>query len=322
MSKLRVTVLCGGPSSEREVSLRSGRQILGFLNPEKYESRILELSNEPDLIYLSLQDAKVSTDIAFIALHGRFGEDGKIQAMLDSLRIPYTGSGVMASALGMNKMKSMDIARLAGIRVPTFFSIPDLFPLPLAEQTIQGSFGYPCVVKPNESGSSLGVTIVRDSTGLGLALQKAFIEDRAVIIQRYIAGRELTCGVLGNSHEGTLTALPPIEIIPGQTFFDYEAKYQSANTREICPAEIPDELEKEVQDASKKIHELLSCGGLTRSDFIYGDDSKLYLLEINTIPGMTEASLCPKEAKALGWSFGEFLDQIIDLAAKRYKLKI
>lgn len=314
MKKTRIAVLAGGPSSEREVSLKSGAQIASSLNATAYDVRLVELAKDIPTIASTLEGLRETTDLALIALHGTFGEDGGVQTMLDDLHIPYTGSDAAASATGMDKLKTMNIAQENDIRVPDFFVAEDFS---TAVQQIRTTFGYPCVVKPNASGSSVGVTIVESEQELVEALRRAKNEDGTVIAQRYIAGRELTCGVLGNSDSPPVTALPPIEIIAGNKFFDYDAKYSSPETQEICPADIPKEVEKEVQKVSEQIHALLKCDGLTRSDFMLGKDGKLYFLEINTIPGMTEASLCPKEAKALGWSFSEFLDKIVELALRK-----
>ncbi|MBM3257391.1 MAG: D-alanine--D-alanine ligase [Candidatus Liptonbacteria bacterium] len=332
MKKIKVALICGGFSSEREVSLKSGAQIARSLTSEKYEVSLIEIAKDgrwllssdskeinsgektlsilPGNTAIAQSDLR-GVDVAFLALHGYFGEDGKIQSILELLGIPYTGSGVMASATAMNKAKTNELAALADLKVPPFIVAHN--------SKIKPDFGYPVVVKPNESGSSVGVTIVEKESDLEKALEKALSEGGEAIVQKYIAGRELTCGVMGNSGRTEILALPPIEIVSPNKFFDYEAKYTSQETQEICPAPVDESITRAVQEVAKKVHVLLGCDGLTRSDFILDKESNLHFLEINTIPGMTEASLAPKEAKALGWSFPDFLDKIITLALERHK---
>ena len=323
MSKrVAVAVLCGGPSSEREVSLASGRNIAKALDKNKYAACIIEIPKDRGEILKLFAAPKtfVDIDLALIALHGTFGEDGVVQNLLDLRGIAYTGSGPVTSALGMDKVITMTVARASGLRVPEFFTVQKHSNiLENVGMLVRKKFGYPCVVKPNASGSSVGVAIVRRGRDLEKALRNAFAEGDTAIVQRYIKGRELTCGVLGNAGEDLL-ALPPIEIVAGNEFFDYNAKYASKKTRELCPAPVRPSVRENVKRASRRIHETLGCDGLTRSDFILAPGGKLYFLEINTIPGMTPASLCPKEAAALGWSFGEFLDKIIALAMEKTRI--
>lgn len=305
----------GGTSNEREVSLWSGGQVISNLSQDLYEVSKIEittdgkwlLNNKTFLTIFPDRDLKQRFDVIFIALHGAFGEDGKVQAILDTLQIPYTGSGVLASALGMNKAKTMELLMSHKVRMPRTISLQKDNEMP--------TITFPCVVKPNTAGSSVGVSIVKNKKELNPALHKAFKEDKIALIQEYIEGRELTCAVAGNSSDNNLIALPPIEIVSPGTFFDYKAKYLSKKTREICPAPIDKKISAELISLSKKVHLALGCDGLTRSDFILSKkNNKLYFLEINTIPGLTEASLCPKAAKAAGMSFPEFLDKQIKLA--------
>lgn len=335
--KIRVAIICGGISNEREVSLKSGQQVLLNLDREKYESQMVEIAangqwllrssdhtkelpaqDEKQLVVRSPFEATNTQDkpfdVAFLALHGKFGEDGRIQALLELVNIPYTGSGVLASALCMNKAKTHNYLASFGILSPNFLVIRETDNgLDKIQQKVDELVQYPCVVKPNESGSSVGITIVKTKDELLSALTKAFKEDKTVLIQQLIEGREITCGILGNSNQGECQALLPIEVIADGEFFDYNAKYSSLKTQEICPAELDPAMTKQVQDLSVKIHTLLGCDGLSRSDFIL-HNGDLYFLETNTIPGLTEQSLCPKEAAAAGMSYTEFLNQLIDLA--------
>jgi D-alanine-D-alanine ligase len=315
--KIKVAVLSGGISNERGVSLKTAAQIAKALPKDKYQVSVLDIPKNENkalkVLAKKLDPKKI--DVAFIALHGRFGEDGKIQGILDVLKIPYTGSGVLASALGMDKIQCSNILKNVGILIPEFLVLHNLQEMNIQARELEEIIGFPCVVKPNESGSSIGVTIVKDPMKLKRAVQEAFHEDKTVIVQKYIKGRELTCGVLGNNGRTELRALPVIEIIAHDAeFFDYQTKYFSNTVEEICPAKINQKIAQRVQTLSKKIHETLGCDGLTRSDFILSKDNRLYFLEINTIPGQTEASLCPKEARAAGIPFGQFLEMQIELA--------
>lgn len=352
-NKINVAVIGGGLSNERAVSLDTSKQIFSVLSKKKYNIFLIEigkdkkwiLKNQPvlnnpknslavvgqsnNILPFNKGASKVNQidlilkniDVVFIALHGKSGEDGKIQAVLDLLGIPYTGSGVLASALGMNKIKCLYIVASHGIKVPNCLPIylNAIANISNIKKDVLRKIGYPCVVKPNESGSSIGVTLVKNDRLLKKALQVAFKEDDLVLIEEYISGREFTCGILGNTNKTELISLPPVEIITDKkSFFDYYNKYHTEKVREVCPPMISKKLYNEIQKSAKKVHELLGCDGLSRSDFILsGKNNKLYFLEINTIPGQTENSLCPKEAKAMGWSFSEFIDKQISLALKK-----
>lgn len=330
MKKIKVAVLCGGPSSEWEVSMKSGAQAAKNLPRQKYDAHLVQVTSDGRWLLLKGNkktplnvlgtDGKIGKsnlrkfNLAFIALHGKFGEDGRVQSILETIGVPYTGSGVLASALGMNKLKAAEVVSAAGVPSPETIVFP--FRPTLKDARRAGrKLGYPLVTKPNESGSSVGVSIVRKDKELGAALKKSLAEDKTVLFQKYIKGRELTCGVLGNTG-GKLVPLPPVEIISHTEFFDYDAKYNSKITEELCPAPIPAAITRKVQELAMRAHEALGADGLTRSDFMFSH-GKLYFLEINTSPGMTETSLCPEEARAYGWSMGEFLDRICQLALNK-----
>ncbi len=312
MNKLKVSIICGGFSNEREVSLKSGLGVADALSPEKYDINIVELGDDREWHKNNKAFIEQTPDLVFIALHGKYGEDGTIQSILDDLNIPYTGSNAQVSRLAMDKKATIETVESIGIQVPQSI---------LSGKNIQNSeeISFPCVVKPNESGSSIGVSIVDTKDELNSALEIAFKEDDRVLIERYIKGREFTCGVLGNSDDEELIVLPLVEIIThDEAFFDYEAKYNSRTVEEICPAQIDKEVSDKIQELSKKIHRHLGCDGLTRSDFILSEDGQIYFLEINTIPGMTQVSLVPKEAAAAGMSLGEFFEKQVELALKKY----
>ena len=341
--KLNIAIIAGGFSNEREISLMTATQIAKFLPADKYQIKIIEITPEKTwLVRHDMQEINDGSevndlaiinnnidrlnigdgiDVAFLALHGKFGEDGRIQAMLDYWQIPYTGSGVLASAIGMNKLKCIEVLNSYGIKVAPHFVVTkcdaDLLEL---NRQIKESMDYPVVVKPNESGSSVGVSVVKDFDQLKAALEAAFKEDNLILVEKFISGRELTCAVMGNAGDKELLSLPPVEIITevGE-FFDYQNKYFSGKTQDICPADISLELTEEIKQISTRIHAILGCDGLTRSDFIL-HDGELYFLEINTIPGLTEVSLAPRAAKAIGWSFADFLEKQIELARQKFFL--
>lgn len=316
---IRVAVLCGGISGEHDVSLKSGGQVLKHL-PAPYQGTQINITKTGEWLSRGkkIQPGKLNGfDVAFIALHGRGGEDGHVQALLDLSGIPYTGSGVLASALAMDKFRTQEMLKSVGIRSPRSVRVTPTMTMNEALKEVRKQINVPCVIKPNEGGSSLGVTIVEKQSHLKSAIDKARNEDANILIQERIIGRELTCGVIGNTGE-ELLALPPIEIIHEGAFFDYAAKYVSTKTQEICPAPLSKALTAHVKEAAQRVHATIGCDGLTRSDFILTPSKTLYFLEINTIPGLTEQSLCPKEAQAIGMPFPVFLDMQLRLAIDKF----
>ena len=311
MKKLTVALLSGGISSEREVSLQSGDQVYDALDKNKYQ--ILRYDPKTDLEKLVSNAAKI--DVALIILHGPYGEDGTVQGLLDLLNIPYQGSGVLGSALAMNKAVTKQLYEKAGICVPPYiiFGCGDKVDVDVCVKQI----GLPLVVKPVTGGSSVGMSIVRSAADLQGALDKAFEYDRAVMVETYIAGTELTGGVIGNEE---LEALPIIEIIPDSTreFFDYKAKYTPGVTQEICPARIDDQLTQQAQSYAKVAHRALYCQGYSRTDMIL-KERDIYVLETNTIPGMTVTSLLPQAAQVGGISFSRLMDRLIELGMEAHQ---
>lgn len=306
MSKLNLALLSGGNSSEREVSLLGAEQVYAALDKAKYN--VIRYDPKTDIPKL-VADAS-GIDVALIIMHGAYGEDGRIQGLLDLLNIPYQGSGVLGSAVAMNKLTSKHLyvqaglpgARYVGLRRNAIGCI-----------NLEKELGLPLVVKPASAGSSVGVTIVRNINDLEPALQRAFEEDHLVLIEEYIKGVEITCAVIGN--DAALEALPLVEIVPRPEydFFDYEAKYKTNATDEICPARISPELTLRVQELAKAAHRVLFCEDYSRSDMIIrGND--VFLLETNTIPGITANSLLPKAAKTAGMDFPVLLDKLVELA--------
>ncbi len=311
MKKIRLALLSGGISSEREVSLNSGKQVLEALDKDKYD--IIRYDPKTDLKQL-VTDAD-SIDAALIILHGPFGEDGTVQGLLDLLDIPYQGAGVLGSSVAMNKLTAKQLYDNAKIPTPSYlaFSMNEKINTSRVVETLN----LPLVIKPACAGSSVGMTIVKNEADLEDAFKFSFQHDDTIIVEKYIKGVELTCGVLGNDD---LEALPVIEIIPGEghEFFDFNAKYVAGETNEICPARIDDNTTKKVQQLAIKAHQALFLKGYSRTDFILCN-SELQVLETNTIPGMTATSLYPQSAKVGGYSFTALLDKLIELAIQEHK---
>lgn len=305
MDKKTVALISGGISSERDVSLKSGEQVYEALNRSKYE--ILRYDPATDIGRLVNDAHKI--DVALIILHGPYGEDGTIQGLLDLLNIPYQGSGVLGSALAMNKLAAKQIYESVGLPVPPYLSITESDTV--TPEDIGRRLGWPVVVKPVQAGSSIGMAIVYKEDELAPALKNAFAQDDCVLIEAYIKGIELTGSVIGNE---SLEALPLIEIIPGDThtFFDYEAKYTAGCTEEICPARISAALTEKAQSYAKAAHRALFCMGYSRTDMLL-KENEIFVLETNTIPGMTRTSLLPQAAQKAGLPFDRLLDRLIEL---------
>jgi len=306
MKKRTVALLSGGISSEREVSLNSGNQVLEALDKEKY--RVIRYDPKTDLPRLVAEADDI--DVALVILHGPFGEDGTVQGLLDLLGIPYQGAGVLGSAAAMNKLAAKRLYAQCGLPVPAYRVIDTESGFD-ADACI-ADIGLPLVVKPVAAGSSVGMTIVRDASALKPAVQSAFAFDRQVLAEAFVDGVEVTGGVIGND---AVEALPLIEIIPGEghEFFDYAAKYTPGATQEICPARIDADLTEKAQRYAVEAHMALFCRGYSRTDMIL-KDGEFYVLETNTIPGMTQTSLFPQAAAAAGMDFTRLLDRLIELA--------
>ncbi len=305
MKKLTVALLSGGISSEREVSLNGGNQVFEALDKEKYN--VLRYDPKTDLSRLTSDAPRI--DFAMIIMHGPYGEDGTVQGLLDLLGIPYQGAGVLGSAVAMNKLVAKRLYEKAGLPVPAYA------PLRKGEAAdparLTDEIGLPMVIKPADGGSSIGLSIVRERSGLEKAIEDAFAQSETVLAEEYIQGTEITGGVIGNAD---LEALPLIEIIPGEghEFFDYHAKYVAGATEEICPARIDAQHAETARAYAKAAHQALWCRGYSRTDMILRG-SDIFVLETNTIPGMTPTSLFPLAAKTAGYSFGQLLDRLIAL---------
>ena len=309
MSKMRLALIAGGKSAEREVSIKSGEQVYQALMKDKYDIRRYDPRDDLERLVRDAPDL----DVALVIMHGRGGEDGTLQGMLDLLGIPYQGSGVLGSALGMNKELSKILYQQAGLKVSRalFFTRGDGPGL----KEIENQLGLPAVIKPVNEGSSIGVTKARTPEELQKGLTAAFLYDHRILVEEFLEGVEVTGGVLGNSK---LTALPLVEIIPSEQydFFDYEAKYKPGASTEICPARVSPEITQKAQNAALTAHRALQCRGYSRTDMIVRD-GEVYVLETNTIPGMTATSLFPQAAQAMGLEFPQLLDKLIELALEK-----
>ncbi|MFO0983914.1 MAG: D-alanine--D-alanine ligase [Planctomycetota bacterium] len=341
MSERHVAVLLGGPSSEHEISIQTGEQVIAGLDRSRYrvsvlfidrDSRCLPIasvgaaldraqlqSRERIDLWAGFRALKVrEVDVVFNALHGRFGEDGRVQAVLEALQIPCTGSGVTASAVAMDKRLGKLVARAAG--VPVAAAVVARSSASAGRELgdrIERELGFPCILKPNTGGSSVGLALVQARSELDAALRDLAHSPtfEELLVERFLVGDELTVGVLGDG--AGAVALPPILIKAVKSrLFDYEAKYQPGMAAEICPAPIASDLTATVQRFAVAVHEQLDCRGVTRSDFIVVDNVP-HFLEINTLPGLTRNSLVPKAARVAGISFPELLDRLLDGALKR-----
>jgi D-alanine-D-alanine ligase len=297
----KVVVLYGGRSSEREVSLKSGEGCAEALRTRGYDVTLVDVDVE---VAARLREARA--DVAFIALHGRWGEDGAIQGLLESMSIPYTGSGVLASALGMDKVFSKLLFREHGLTVTDYKVFP-----PGREHVAVDDlpFGLPAVVKPGGEGSSVGVHVVRDARSLGEACRDAARYKGDLIVERYVKGTEVQVAVLDGE------ALGAIEVVPSHEFYDYSAKYTAGATQYFYPARIPETHYRDVCAAAERAHHVLGSTGVTRSDFIVTDDGTAFILEVNTLPGMTATSLVPKIAAGNGISYAELCERLLEGAS-------
>jgi D-alanine-D-alanine ligase len=343
--KTRVTIVIGGPSAEHEVSLRTGLEIFNHIDKNRYDLNILLISHEAEFFWCkdaqlvtlthkdlespdssllfqgphsSADSAEIwsQTDVALLALHGSYGEDGVFQGYLETIGIPYQGSDVFSSALAMNKIASKFIYIQNGLTVPPFSIYGKDHPESTIDDIVQ-KHGFPCFVKCPQSGSSRLMGRATDRESLEQMLSEFSFHASSILIETMIKGAEFTCGVL-EYPDGSLTALPPVEIRPKTVFFDFTAKYTDNASEEICPSPDDPELRKRIQDVALKAHKMLGCAGVSRTDIICADDS-LYVLETNTLPGMTSNSLLPKEFKAIGGNYSGLLDILISCALGKKK---
>ena len=303
-----VAVVYGGTSGEREVSLNSGRCCAAALEEVGFSVDLIDPSKKADLVKL----IEGNYDIAFLALHGRGGEDGTIQGFLETAGIPYTGSGVLASAQAVNKGKAKELYEAAGLNVAASAVIGKGDELDDADlEELAGEIGLPCVVKPTTEGSSLGMTIVRELGQLRGAIDLALSVDEEAMVEAFVEGIELTVGVIGNDDP---RALPIIQVVPTEDeFYNFHAKYAQGGSKHLCPAPLTSEQTEAVQELAVAAHSVLGCRGISRSDVMMDADGVCWLLETNTLPGMTDTSLVPDAARVVGIEFPQLCEKIVAL---------
>lgn len=306
---MKVVVLCGGTSSEREVSLRSGAAVAAWVREAGHEVELVDCPESE----VALRDFG-KTDLIFPVFHGGSGEDGSVQAVCELRGLRYTGCSPAASAVCMHKVLAKELMAFHHVPTPRWISassrdgdVSDLLTLKMAEETME----FPLVVKPNRSGSSVGITVVQDKEGWAAAITDALKEDHLVLVEEFIHGRELTVAVVAGE------VLPPIEIKPKTGFYDYKNKYTKGASTYTCPAPVTGAVAQVIQEHTLTLWKALGLSGFVRMDYRLGPGQKLYCLEVNTIPGMTELSLVPMAARAAGWSNPEMVQRIIDDSAKR-----
>lgn len=331
-STITVALLLGGVSPEREVSKSTAKSVLNALRELNYnvilidpayglkqpkdENDFFKDENYTDLSprnYVEIINSEIfdKVDVAFIALHGKWGEDGTLQALLEMRGIKYTGSNILASSLSMDKCMSKIMFQHYDVKTPRWFMINSVKDnIDLIKEKIKKFFGYPCVVKPNDQGSTIGLTICRGEIELQKSIELAFKYSKRVLIEEYIAGREMTVGILEQQ------PLPVLEIKPKSGFYDYTSKYTSGMTEYEVPANIPEKVAEHLKHQALLAFNSLGCESYARVDFRLTNDFKPYCLEVNTLPGMTNTSLLPKMAKAAGISFEELIERIINYALR------
>ncbi len=310
---LRIGVLCGGRSEEREVSLRSGEAVYRALLAAGYHN-VLKIDVGFDLVE-QLKENKI--ELAFLALHGKYGEDGTIQGLLEMLEIPYTGSGVLASALAINKIAAKKIFALEGIPTPAFTVVTrrEVLNQGLEQAAARAikEVGVPAVVKANTQGSTIGISFVHEQEKMSAAIESALEYDHDVLIEEFIFGIEVTASVLGNHDPVTL---PLIEITSVTGVYDYQAKYTPGMSDHIIPPRLPEEIQSKIKELAVRAYLALGCRGFGRVDFMVKND-EIFALEVNTLPGMTATSLFPDAAKHAGIDFPELADRLVKLAQEQ-----
>ena len=312
---MKIAVLCGGRSAEREVSLRSGGQVQEALKGLGHDVTAVDIDRST---WDVLRDG--GFDCAFNALHGRLGEDGTVQGMLELLDLPYTGSGILASALCMDKARAGGMMTAAGLHVPDFeeLEIKEGVAAEVVERVVQ-RYGLPLVVKPVREGSTIGLTIAKDADAVASGLVLAGRYDRRVLVQRFQVGTEITVGVLATPD---LQVLPTLEIVSENPVYDYDAKYTAGRSHHIIPARIPEAAREAASHAAAAAFTLLGCSGMARVDIIVDRTGVPWVLEVNTVPGLTALSLLPDAARAAGIEFEELCGRLVDHAIGRRERRV
>ncbi len=314
--KEKIAVLMGGRSLERDVSLKSGHRIYEALREKGFE--VIKLDVDENLI-VNLKQNPV--DLVYIALHGKYGEDGTVQELLEIMGIPYTGPGVYASTVSFDKALSKEIFQRKGIPTPDYFTLTaasfrEMGAAAVLENVVE-QLGLPIAVKPACQGSALGIKIAHTKEELPGALIGALSYDDKVVLEKFVKGKEVSVSVLGDEEP---EALPVIEVKPPKEFFDFESMYSMGQTEYYVPARLPEELLKKVQEIAIKVHRVLDCRDVSRIDIMVSDDGEPYVLELNSSPGMTETSLLPMAAAAKGLEFSDLVEMLVGFALKRRQI--
>jgi D-alanine-D-alanine ligase len=312
MTQKHVGILMGGMSAEKEVSISTGDAVYEALRSRGYRCTKIFVDHDIDRVLRSLEDGQTPIDVAFIALHGTYGEDGCIQGLLEVLRIPYTGSGVLASALAMDKLKSKELFRLYNVPTPPYYSL-DKTGLDRLEE-IHGSFGFPVFVKPRRGGSSVGAGRADSIAELRKRTEDALRFDNEVLVERHVTGKEIAVGILDGR------ALGAIEIVPKAGFYDYRSKYQPGRSEYHFPARLTPTRYKGVLNLAERANRALGTTSATRVDMLVTEGDNEYVLEVNTLPGMTATSLLPKIAKGAGYDFPGLCAAIVDRATLDHRI--
>jgi D-alanine-D-alanine ligase len=321
MHKIRVGVIRGGPSNEYDVSLKTGATVLKELSSDKYHTRDILIDRAGVWHMAGLpttpHEALTHIDVAFNALHGHYGEDGKIQHIFETHGIPFTGSGSFASAIGMNKSMSKEVYKKEKLKTPASKLLNSLQDISKEVHKIFHTYPLPIIVKPVASGSSVGITLVKSFAQFEQAVKKAFEHGDTILIEEYIAGKEATCGVIDGYRDQKYYALPPVEIRPHNgNFYDYQAKYQGKSDK-IVPGNFSYEEKKELERLAILAHKALGLRHYSRSDFIIHPKRGIFILETNTLPGLTNESSIPKALTSVGAPLHHFLDHIVELAISK-----
>ncbi|RXJ03916.1 D-alanine--D-alanine ligase [Anaerobacillus alkaliphilus] len=307
---MKICVLYGGTSAEREVSLSSGKGIIEALKKKNHEVIGIDFKGTKECLQKIMN---LDVDIFFIGLHGRLGEDGRVQGLLDLVNIPYVGSNVLGSALAMDKARSKKMFALKGIRVACEKLVEKHA---FVEEQFSHELSYPVVVKPNHEGSTIGLTIAQNEEELLGGIKAAFAHDDVVLLEEFISGREVTVAVMGN--KGEVKALPVVEIVPKNAYYDYESKYAPGMSEHIVPARVSEEVTKLLQEQAVLAHASLGCDIYSRVDFIVPSDGTApVILEVNTLPGMTPTSLYPDAAREIGLSYDDMIEKLVQLSLQK-----
>lgn len=324
MNKRTIAFLTGGYSGEAVISYKSAITIENNLDHDKYNVYKIdihptgwwyeteageEIPVDKNDFSLKVNGEKITFDAVLIGIHGTPGEDGKLQGYFDLLKIPYTSCDAATSALTFNKRYTVAVASFAGIHVAK--SLHLFKHTPVSTEQVLAQLKLPAFVKPNNGGSSIGMSKVNEASELQPAFEKAFKEDEQVLVEEFVTGREFTIGVF--KANGTITTLPITEVRSKKEFFDYEAKYVAGMSEETTPAVVDEAIANKVRSAAKRVYEVLNCRGVVRIDFIYNEEvGEPYMLEVNTVPGQSEASIVPQQVKAMGWTLKEFYTTLVE----------